>query len=210
MVPMNYIPVCGDVVFVGYPPGAGVIADSIRKFTTGWGEEVTAAIHQVQVIEHKQVAEALIGQGVVIKAFQQWQDETENGNAHYIIFRPPTEPIQRFKIDARARKIEGHRYGYVEGAVLQAADGLLRKLCLLKEGFPLFTRLGALIPWTVICSGAGNQCLYAGKVLPKKFVYLSPDGTYDEAIRREWLNVAMDEEGASYWTEAPKLQGEEE
>ena len=203
---------CGDVGFVGYENGSSFVTDAIGFMTTGEHEAETVADHQFQVLFFNEVLEALASLnngGVVVRSLDSRISACIVSGAHYIIFRPTNLTwFQRERIARRARKLNGKRYGYVE-LLLQTVDGWLRKKGWLKEGRPLFTRLGELIPWTVICSGAGNRCLYDGGVLPRRFLYLSPDGTYDEAIRRGWRVVAFDKNGASYWTGAP-TQGEAE
>jgi|GEM_PF-3824970 len=202
-----YIPQCGDVGFVGYDPGE-FVSDNIGKLTTGLRESPTVAHHQFQVLRMERCFEALMKAGVVVRSLEERFAACKTDRSHYIIFRPPMDVSKMNAIEKRAFELEGSRYGRIEIA-LQAIDGVLRKAGLLPEGVPLFTLLGALVPWTAICSGASNQCLYAGGVLPKRFLYLSPDGTYDEAIRLGWRVVAMDKNGASYWNEA-QIQGEGE
>jgi hypothetical protein len=83
--------------------------------------------------------------------------------------------------------------------MLQGIDGWLKKRGWLKEGSALFSKLGSLVPGTVICSGASNQCLVKAGVLDEKFVYLSPDDTLDEATRLGWMVVCIDNKGEDYW-----------
>ena len=197
----RYVPMCGDVGFVGYEQGYGFIVDKISTMTTGAGESLTKADHQFQVIQDAQIIEAdaaIKKRRVVKRSVSLRLNQCSPPKVHYIIFRPPTCNFQRKLIHETALSLVGKRYGYLELA-LQAIDGRLRKLRLLREGFPLFTRLGGLAPWTVICSGASNRCLYEGKVLPRRFLYLAPDGTFDEAVSRGWEIVAQDENGAAYW-----------
>jgi len=207
----NCIPECGDVGFVGREHGSSLVSDAIDLMTTGEDEDATVAQHQFQVINYDRILEAGTSRkhGAIIRLLSERIADCLADNTHYIIFRPPALTWwQRERIARRARKLNGKRYGYVE-ILLQGIDGGLRKKGWLREGRPLFTRLGALAPWTVICSGASNRCLYDGRVLPRRFLYLSPDGTYDEAIRRCWQVVAIDKNGASYWAGA-KIQGEAE
>jgi hypothetical protein len=205
-----YMAMCGDVGFVGRKSGKSFISDVISELTTGVNESRSVAQHQFQVIKHGEILEAgsMRKRSVVIRPLSERFFECEDDGSHYVIFRPPTTEEQQEKIDTIARKkLNGKRYGYIE-LLLQVADGLLRKVGLLREGRPLFTRLGAIAPWTVICSGVSNWCLYAAKILPRRFLSLAPDGTFDEAIRRGWRMVAMDEDGADYWGLPQKQKGD--
>jgi len=197
----DYVPKCGDVGFVGYEQGYGFVVDRISDVTTGRNESLTKADHQFQVIEGAQIIEAdaaIKKRRVVKRLVVSRLDQCRPPKVHYIIFRPPTCKYTRGVIHETALNLVGKRYGYLE-IILHAIDGRLRKWGWLKERFPLFTRLGGLAPWTVICSGASNRCLYEAKVLSRRFLYLAPDGTFDEAISRGWEVVAQDENGADYW-----------
>ena len=198
----RYYPVCGDVGFVGHEFGASLLADGIGNITTSYKETPTKAHHQFQVIYTSAVVEAL-GRANIRRVISRQMGEVEaeidaDPKAHCIIFRPPVNELQKVTIDKIARRLIGYRYGYAEVA-LHVVDGLLRKVRLLRDRRPLFTRLGAIIPWTVICSGVGNHCLSAVGVLPRRFRYLDPDATFDEAVERGWRIVAMSKSSSDYW-----------
>lgn len=190
-----YRPLSGDVGFVGYDRGR-IIPDAIRFFTRGKGESPTRAVHQFQVLMESEIVEALAS-GVVVKTWQKRKAECEADNAHYIIFRPKTAATQRLVIHSEGKGLRGCRYGFTE-VLLQGLDGFLRKIGLLRERKPLFTKLGTLIPWTVICSRVGNICLHRVGILPHNALAWAPDDTFDWAVKH-WKIVAVGKQGLAYW-----------
>lgn len=201
----NYFPTCGDVGFVGYEHGYGFITDAISYYSTGRGEAPTSADHQFQVLTCQHVLEAGYGKGNSV-ALRSWGDRMRDcakKGVHFIVFRPELTENQMHVINTTGRGIVGVRYGYAE-LLLQAIDGRLRKLGILKERRAFATKLGLLFGSTLICSGAGNTCLHAAGVLPKASLAWAPDDTFDEAVRRGWRIVAMDNNGAAYWGPSTK------
>jgi hypothetical protein len=191
----NYIPECGDVGFLGYDKG--FLPGAIGFFTTAKGECATKTSHQFQVLYYNNIVEAL-GAGVKVRSWNDRERDTSEHKAHYIIFRPPATLIEKEAIHVSGMSLNGRRYGFGE-IVLQGIDGFFQRIGLQKNGRPVFSRLGALNPRTMICSRAGNYCLNKAGILPAASLAWSPDDTFDEAIRRGWLVVAMDENGADYW-----------
>jgi len=196
----DYIPMSGDVGFVGYEQGYKYLTDRISWWTTGRGETPTKADHQFQVIGDFDVVESGYGKKfrVTVRSWmERLEDCGEDERIHCIIFRPPMNLYQRDKINRVGREIDGYPYGFME-MPLQMGDGLLRKIGLLPERKPFFTMLSVVFPRTMICSGAGNYCLYRTGVLPHRALCWAPDDTFDEAVCRGWRIVAIDENGAAY------------
>lgn len=203
---MEYVPECGDVGFVGYEDGDGFLSDGIIEMTTGKDEARTVAVHQFQVIAGGDIVEAdavKFGRVIVRSWAERKADVEANKKAHFIIFRPNLNTYQKAAIEFYGRRMAGRLYGYAEG-LLQAADGLLRKIGLLKERQPFFTFMGGIIPGTVICSGVGNELLARVKVLPWKSRFWAPDDTFDVAVEEEWPVVGMDQgsDAFVYWGRA--------
>jgi len=191
---------CGDVGFVGTEKD--FVSTAIKWFTTGRREGKTLASHQFQVIEGAQVLEAGSGRRhkTVIRPYiDRLHECLDDPQSHMIVFRPNFLSLeQKTIIQATAQKLNGSKYGYGEIA-LQASDGMLRKWGWLKEGAPFFAKLGDLLPGTMICSGVSNACLVEADVLLPKYRYLTPDDTFDFAIRDEWMLVAISKGSEDYW-----------
>jgi len=193
-----YIPRCGDVGFAGYE--GGIVPASIGYYSTGKGESATKAHHQFQVLRYERIIQALTRTGVIVELWPATKERIEDHKgAHYIIFRPPQMNWRKMDaIDDAAEKIKGRFYGFLE-IPLQAMDGRLRKMGLLSEKRSFFAYLGALFPWTMICSGVGNYCLGKAWLMPKCSAYWPPDGTFDAVVRLGWEVVCVDEGGEVYW-----------
>jgi len=190
-----YIPECGDVGFLGYDKG--FIPGAIGFFTTARGECKSKTSHQFQLLYYGHVIEAL-SRGVVVQPWSAREKEICRVKAHYIVFRPPTTLPQKENLHWAGMSLAGKHYGYGE-IVLQAIDGFFQRIGLQRNGRPFFSKLGALNKRTMICSRVGNHCLHEAGILPQASLAWSPDDTFDEAVRRGWRIVAMDEKGADYW-----------